>query len=231
MVSKHLELAWHLLEKGENEAARAEFARAIAAHPNDSEALMGLGKALARSGHFTEALEYFRKALALAPGNPEAHYGASWAHWRRKEWREARSYVEQALALAPGTAKYHVMAASCAAKLRHSEAALMHLETAARLSPEVLEKRSRWALAYLRVFAGIDRLSLLFVWATFATLYSCTLSAATRRWWFLVASLPFLVVGGWNFVKRRYRRALWSFFLCFLWVVPTYFLVEWLVSR
>lgn len=230
MISDHLATAWHLLEMGEYEAARAEFIEAIAVNPEESEALIGLGKALARLGQVSEALEVFEKALVLDPNNPEAHYGAGWAHYKRKEWHEAESHLNKAIALAP-TPKYHLLAAECARKRRCLETTLRHLEIAHRLDPKSLGKQSRLALAYYRIFAGAERVVPLLGWAFLATLYSCTLSAVSRRWWFLAASLPFLVVSGWNFGKRRYRRAIWAFVLCVLWAVPAYLLVEWLLSR
>ncbi|MFQ6102533.1 MAG: hypothetical protein ACE5OS_15075 [Anaerolineae bacterium] len=46
-----------------------------------------------------------------------------------------------------------------------------------------------------------------------------------------MASLPFLAASGWNFRKRRYRRAIWALVLYVLWAVPAYLLVERLLSQ
>lgn len=231
MFSERLTVGWHLLERGENEAARAEFSKAIAANSRDSEALVGLGKALARLGQPSEALDAFKKALLFDPNKPEAHYGASWAHWKRKEWREAESHTERALALEPSVAKYHVMMAECARKRSDLEIALNHLETAINLDPGALGKRSQHTLTYFRIFAGVEKVVPVLGLAFLVTLYSCTLLATGQWWWFLVISLPFLMTSGWNLVKHRYRPAVWSLILGLLWTVPVYFLGEGLISR
>lgn len=232
MTQRQSHNGWRLLETGDNEAAQAKFLEAIAANPKDSNTRIGLGKALARLGQTTEALDAFKAAINLDPENPEAHFGAGWAYHQRGERQDAEFHARKAVALAPDVTKYHLLAAKC---IRSSdlETALWHLEAANRLESGELDRYSRRALIYLRVFAGfaypIQRL--LMVWAMLATLYSCTLSAAGRQWWFLAASLPFLATTIYNLTKRRYYRAIWAFGLYWLWAVPAYLLVERLLSR
>jgi len=266
MTQRQSQDGWRLLDAGDNEAARAKFSEAIAANPRDSDALIGLGKALARLGqasealdafkaatnldpenpeaHYgagsaysqlgqaTEALDAFKAALHFDPENPEAHYGAAWSYDQRGEREDAEFHARKAVALAPDVAKYHLLAAKCISG-KDMETKLWHLEAANRLESGGLDRRWRPLLIYLRVFAGfaypIQRL--LMVWAMLATLYSCTLSAAGRQWWFLAASLPFLATTIYNLSKRRYYRAIWSFGLCLLWAVPAYLLVERLLSQ
>lgn len=235
MAQQHSQDGWRLLDAGDNEAARAKFLEAIAANPRDTDALIGLSKALARLGRVSESLDAALKVIDLDPENPEAHYGAAWAYIHMREREKAELHAQKAVTLAPNVAKYHLMAAAATLRKnrKNMEIALWHLEVANRLESGGLKGRWRLALIYLRVFAGfaypIQRL--LMVWAMLATLYSCTLSAAGRRWWFLVASLPFLAVAIYNLSKRRYYRAIWSFGLYLLWAVSTYLFVAWLSSR
>lgn len=231
MGDVHLAKAWQLLSDRDNDAARAEFTKAVATNPEDIEALIGLGKTLARMGQVNDALQAFEKALQLDPNSAEAHYGAGWAHFRMKEWQEAEMHDQKAVNLAPDVAKYHIAAAACAQKRGDLETVLVHLEAANRANPLELDRQARWALVYSRIFAGVEKLGLLVGWATLVTICSCNLSAASLRWRLLIASLPFLVASGWNLKKGYYRRAIWSLVLCLLWAVSTYVLIGWIVNR
>jgi len=231
MPEERLVRAWELLDSGDNESAQAEFARVVVEKPKDIDALVGLSKALSRLGRQDEALEVLEAALSLAPGNSEVHYGIGCVYYQDKRWHEAALHIQQAVAMAPDVAKYHLMAAECARRRKDMETALLHLEVANHIAPALFDGRARWILAYYRLFAGVEKLGLLMGWATLATIYACTFSAANLWWWFLVASVPFLAASGWNFRKRRYRRAIWALVLCVLWAVPAYLLVERLLSQ
>ena len=70
--------ALQLGEKGQYEAAIAEWKKALEISPDDTSALIAkahssFGVALARAGRFDEAIEQFRKAIAIRPNNAQAH--------------------------------------------------------------------------------------------------------------------------------------------------------------
>ena len=228
---QHPNNSCRLPDSENTEPARVRSREIGAANATDSKGLIEAGEALLRLGQYDEALEVYREAMSLAPDQPEAYYRVSWAHFGKKEWREAEFYAEKAVSLAPDVTKYHLAAAACAQKRRDLEAVLVHLEAAKRANPLELDGRAHWALAYSRIFAGLEKLGLLMGWATLATIYACTFSVANLWCWFLVASVPFLAASGWNFRKRRYRPAIWALVLCVLWAVPTYLLVERLLGR
>ncbi len=230
MPEEHLARAWDLLERGDNAAAQVEFARVVAEKPKDIDALVGLSKALTRLGQYDEALEVLEVALSIAPDNAEVHYGTGCVYYQKKRWHEAELHIQQAVTIAPDVAKYHLMAAECARRRKDMETALLHLETASCIEPALFHGRAHWTLVYYRIFAGAEKMGLLMGWATLATIYACTFSAANLWWWFLVAALPFLATAMYNLAKRRYRRAIWALVLCVLWAVPAYLLVEWLLS-
>jgi tetratricopeptide (TPR) repeat protein len=223
---------WQFLDIGDNETARAEFEKALAANPEDTNALIGLGKALGRLGKHNEALEAYLGVLNLDSENHEAHFGAGWAYREKGKQQEAKVHAQEAVMLAPDVAEYHLLAAKCI-QSRDLETILWHLEEANRLTGGRLDRRWRLGLMYYRVFAGfaypIQRL--LIVWSMLATSYACNLSATGRKWWFIVASLPFLATSGYNLTKHRYHRAAWALALCVLWAFPAYFFIEWWVSR
>jgi len=208
-----------LARLGQPTEALKSFRAALNLDPENPEAYYGVGSAYSQLGQGTEALDAFKAALHFDPENPEAHYGVAWAHDQRGERQKAEFHAWKAAALAPDVAKYHLLAAKCRNR-KDMEIILCHLEAANRLEGSDLDKRWRRGLWYYRVFAGfaypIQRL--LMMWAVLATPYSFTLSAAGRRWWFLVASLPFLTTSICNFIKHRYHRAIWALALCVLWV-------------
>jgi protein O-mannosyl-transferase len=60
-------------ERGEADAAIAQFEKARQVRPDYVEACNGLGNALKHAGRTTEAIAEFRKALELAPDLPQVH--------------------------------------------------------------------------------------------------------------------------------------------------------------
>jgi Flp pilus assembly protein TadD/TolB-like protein len=82
------------------EAAEA-FRRALAANPNDFEALLGLGSALEKTGESAAAEATLRRAIALQPSSFSAynHLGAFYAHLGR--YRDSAGMFRQASRLAP----------------------------------------------------------------------------------------------------------------------------------
>jgi len=64
-------------ERGELDAARRWYRRAIALHPRYTRAYNNLGVALLRAGHRREARRYLRRALSLRPHDPAVR-----ANWR-----------------------------------------------------------------------------------------------------------------------------------------------------
>lgn len=223
---------WQLLDAGNNEAAGRQFSKALASDPTNVDALIGLSKALARTGQLDQALDACESVLDLDPTNAEAHYGAGWLYRQLGDQEKAQFHALKAVEIAPTVARYHLLAAKNI-RAKDMEATLRHLEAANRLEQGKLDKRSRWALIYYRVFAGFasSAARLLMVWAAMATLWSCLCSAQGRRWWFVIASIPFLATSAYSFAKRRYYRGVWLLSLCLLWSVLAYFLVGWVLSK
>jgi Flp pilus assembly protein TadD len=55
------------------EEALAEFERALALQPDDAEATLHLGEALASLGRFDDSLGILQRAAALCPGDPRSY--------------------------------------------------------------------------------------------------------------------------------------------------------------
>ena len=214
----------HLSAAENAELAQAGSAEMEASDATKNEDLIRTGQALLRLERYEEALEVYDAALRFAPDQPEAHYGKGWAHFGKREWRKAQLSVQKAIDLAPDVAKYHIAAAACSQKCRDLEGVLAHLDAAECASSSELDKRTRWALAYSRVFAGLERLGLLAGWAALATMLAYGFSVPNLQFWLLTAFLPFLATSIYNLVKHYYRRAIWAFGLGLLWLVAMYLL-------
>jgi len=208
-----------------NAAALDAFRTAIHLDPENSEAHYGIGATYSHMGLPVDALEAFKEVIRNDPENPDAHYGAAWCYCEIKEREKAAFHARKAATLAPNAANNHLMAAKCIPN-RDLETILWHLETANRLDRRSVRGRWRWALWYLRIFAGVgySLQKVLEIWALIAAVYATSLSAADLQRWLWIATLPFLGVSGYNLVKRRYYRTIWALGLGLVWVITMYLL-------
>ena len=90
--------------------AKAAFQTAIAwqgDHPADSQPFLNLGKLLAESSQFDQALLYLAKAVALSPDNPRVHEELAHVYEATNDLPKAQSELEQAIAKAPKSSSLH----------------------------------------------------------------------------------------------------------------------------
>lgn len=212
------------LVESENSPAQGKPVGIVAMPTTAGETLIETGKASLRLGQYDKALMIYTEAMNLIPDNPEVYHGMGWVYFAKKEWQKARSYAQQAVKLAPAVARYHLAAAACAQKCRDLESVLTHLESAYRIDPLLFDKRTRWVLAYSKIFAGLEKLGLLIVWGFLATIWVHAVPSDNMWQWVLVGALPFVMVSGWYFRQRLCRRAAWSLLLCIAWVIVVYWL-------
>ncbi len=205
--------------ESENSPAQGKPVGIIAEPTTAGEALIETGKASLRLGQYDKALMIYKEAMNLIPDNPEVYHGMGWVYFAKKEWQTARSYAQQAVKLAPDVARYHLAAVACAQKCRDLESVLTHLESAYRINPLLLDKRTRLVMAYSKIFAGLEKLSLLIVWGFLATIWVHAAPSDDLWQWTLVGALPFVVASAWYFRQRFRRRAIWSLLICIAWVV------------
>ncbi|MBN4076163.1 tetratricopeptide repeat protein, partial [Gemmatimonas aurantiaca] len=110
-VESRVALASYYYHDYEYEKALVELDRAIAIHPNNSDALIEYSYVLARQGNFNEAIEYTRKASALDPQSAPIVYILGWLLVLSRQFDEAEIYLSKALRLEPDKAQYYVMMA------------------------------------------------------------------------------------------------------------------------
>lgn len=86
-VYPHLEIAFELLRRGDNEGAKASAERAVALAPGLFAARNALGRALTELGDLDRAVAELERAVRLAPDSPEMHYSLARAYAKagRKE--------------------------------------------------------------------------------------------------------------------------------------------------
>ena len=97
----HGNLGTLYLDRGEIQAAVAEFEAVLQEDPTQAVALNNLGVARARQGRTDEALALYREALQRKPRYAEAWNNLGVLMEERGEWSEARAAYQQALAIDP----------------------------------------------------------------------------------------------------------------------------------
>jgi predicted Zn-dependent protease len=79
-VFPHLEIAFELLRRGDNEGAKAAAERAVALAPGLFAAHNALGRALVELGALDRGIPELETATQLAPDSPEMHYSLARAY-------------------------------------------------------------------------------------------------------------------------------------------------------
>jgi tetratricopeptide (TPR) repeat protein len=93
-VYAHLEIAFELLRRGDNEGARASAEAAVKLAPGLFAARNALGRALVEVGELDRGITELEEAVRLAPGSPEMHFSLARAYQkagRRADADKARA--------------------------------------------------------------------------------------------------------------------------------------------
>ena len=92
---------WALWQKGDVEAAQANFASAVELDPKNANAWNGLGWSRLRGGKTKEAQAAFAQAVKLEPNHPAALNGLGQAALQQKNYADAEKYLLKAAPTAP----------------------------------------------------------------------------------------------------------------------------------
>ena len=154
----HASLGFALLERGENEQARAHLERAVALRPAFLTARIQLGNTLVRLGRFDEAIAQYRAALETDPRSARALNNLGYALLRQGRVDDAIPYLEQALRVDPSFATAHNDLGLALAHKGRRDEARAQFEAAARADPsyaDPLNNLGRLLMSEGRVEEGL----------------------------------------------------------------------------
>ncbi len=134
-ATAHNELGIALAEKGETDAAIAEFREAVRLDPNDAMAHNNLGAALADKGDYDGAIDQSRTALRLEPNLVLAHDMLGRALWSKGDHDGGIAEFRTAVRLQPSFVPGHVNLAILLADKGDYDGAIDSAHTALRLDP------------------------------------------------------------------------------------------------
>ena len=125
-----------LQERGQADAAIANYRKALERNPGFVEAHNNLGAALMGRGEIDAAVAHYEKALELKPGYAEAHNNLGLALAARGRFDAAVAHYEKALELKPGYAEAHNNLGLALAARGRLDAAVAQYEEALAIKPD-----------------------------------------------------------------------------------------------
>ena len=128
--AEEIESAKQAISAGSFEEAVATLERVIAANPDDADAQLLLGTALALIPRRSESIQALRRAVELRPDSAVAYNSLGMALARFGDQQEARTAYEKAIALDPEDAGSRVNLAMLLASLGELDTAAAHLTRA-----------------------------------------------------------------------------------------------------
>jgi tetratricopeptide (TPR) repeat protein len=136
---KRFDHAFELGEKGQYQAAIAEWTELAASNPGDARVHNNLGTALARVGKFADAIPQYERALELNPQFHAIHNTLGEALTSVGRPDEAIGHFEKALEAYPESADLHVNLGRALAMKDRLDDAMAEFQKAARLDPRSAE--------------------------------------------------------------------------------------------
>jgi len=136
---KKFDHAFELGEKGQYQAAIAEWTELAASNPGDARVHNNLGTALARAGKFADAIPQYERALELNPQFHAIHNTLGEALTSVGRPDEAIGHFEKALEAYPESADLHVNLGRALAMKDRLDDAMAEFQKAARLDPRSAE--------------------------------------------------------------------------------------------
>jgi tetratricopeptide (TPR) repeat protein len=143
------DVAWALAEKGQYEAAAAEWRKALEISPEDARAQNNLGFALANTGRIDEAVGHWRKAAEINPEYADVYRNLGRAMLRKGNFDEAAANWRKALELDPDDVETRDRLGFALLRQGRFEEASAHLRKAAALDPKDAEARYNLGVALL----------------------------------------------------------------------------------
>jgi tetratricopeptide (TPR) repeat protein len=131
-----LDHADDLTAKGDNEAAIAEWRKALEIEPTDDKANFNLGALLLKTGDIRSSIPYFEQSIKSNPKRPGAHSNLAVALAATGKMDEAAPLFEQELELNPNSAEAHSNYARALAQYGRLDDAVVHFRKAVEAAPD-----------------------------------------------------------------------------------------------
>lgn len=160
--NNHLELdsqikrALALQQNGEVEASQKLFLEILSNHPNNADALHGLGLCFALQRDFKQAVHAFVKAVKVAPEVAEFHNNLGNAYKAIGHIDSALMHYQEALRLKPTYPQAHNNLGTLYYQLSNFEKASQHFEKSIRMDPLSVEAHYNLANCYIQLDRLLD---------------------------------------------------------------------------
>ena len=125
--------------RNEDQAATAEYERALELHPNDPVGHTKLGMSLQRARRLGQAEKEYEEALRLNPNYAEAWNNLGTVQHGRAKYKQAIKSYRKAVSLRPNLAQAHKNMGSAYFALHRYDAGLEAFQSAFSLDPTVLD--------------------------------------------------------------------------------------------
>jgi tetratricopeptide (TPR) repeat protein len=135
----HENLGCALADRGQGDAAMAQYQQALKIQPNNWMAYDSIGAALADRGQLVQAMAYLQLALKLAPDFAGAHYDLANALVRSDQIELATAHYRRALEIYPDYTQAHCKLAKVLTDSGRPEEGMAHYEKALEIDPRCAE--------------------------------------------------------------------------------------------
>jgi tetratricopeptide (TPR) repeat protein len=137
--------------KGQDDAAIAEWNKALEMDPDSAEAHNNLGVLLTRKGSFDQAMTHFRRATELKPDYAQAHYNLGGIFSRQGRWDEAIAEWQRTIQSNPEFVDAHNLLGMALARKGRLDEAIAQWRKAEEVDPGDAEVCNNLGSALVRL--------------------------------------------------------------------------------
>jgi Flp pilus assembly protein TadD len=146
-----------LAEKGQLDAAIAEFRDALRLEPDSARTHWHLGAALASRGAREDAVEHLSRSVQIDPGNGQAHYDLAVVLLEARRLDEAVDHLRATLRLVPTSVEAHNNLGLALAQQGKLDEAIDHFQQALTLDPGSADAQRNLTIALQQRHQQLNR--------------------------------------------------------------------------
>ncbi len=155
-MNEKLEQAFALQQRNEVDAAIDLFQNVLSSHPNQPDALHGLGMSYAQKRDFEKAISYLAQAVNAAPNVAEFHNNLGNAYQAAGKVNEAMRHYHEALRLKSSYAQANNNLGTLLYRLGRYEEAATYFQKSIRIDPHALDTHYNLANCYIQLDRLLD---------------------------------------------------------------------------